>query len=76
MGLEPVLGVWAGLYLDGEVVPQNQLQPYIDDVMNELEFLMVGYILRMLSVVRFLTVNLSESNLFSAGCAESVAGIS
>lgn len=42
MNLEVVLGVWAGLYLDGEVISQANLQPYIDDVMNELEFLTVS----------------------------------
>lgn len=41
MNLEVVLGVWAGLYLDGEVISQANLQPYIDDVLNELEFLTV-----------------------------------
>lgn len=38
MQLEPILAVWAGLYLDGEVVAQADLQYYVDDVMNELEF--------------------------------------
>jgi len=41
MSLEPILAVWAGLYLDGEVVAEADLQPYVDDVMNELEFLLV-----------------------------------
>jgi alpha-N-arabinofuranosidase len=41
MGLETILAVWAGYYLDGEVVSQANLQPYIDDAMNELEFLLV-----------------------------------
>jgi alpha-N-arabinofuranosidase len=42
MNLETVLGVWAGLYLDGEVVSQAALQPYVTDVLNELEFLTVS----------------------------------
>lgn len=42
MNLEPILAVWGGLYLDGEVIAQKDLQPYIDDVLNELEFLLVS----------------------------------
>lgn len=41
MQLETILGVWGGLYLDSEVIAEEDLQPYIDDVLNELEFLMV-----------------------------------
>lgn len=40
MGLENILGVWAGLSLDsGGNTPLtgDALQPYIDDVLNELE---------------------------------------
>ena len=33
--------MWAGLYLDGEVVSEADLQPYVTDVLNELEFLTV-----------------------------------
>ncbi|KAK8197983.1 Arabinosidase A [Phyllosticta capitalensis] len=43
MGLENILGVWAGLSLDsGGNTPLtgDALQPYIDDVLNELEFLL------------------------------------
>lgn len=43
MNLEPILAVWDGLYLDGEIVDEADLQPYIDDVLNELEFLTVFY---------------------------------
>ena len=43
MNLETVLGVWAGLYLDGEIVSEANLQPYITDVLNELEFLTVSH---------------------------------
>jgi alpha-L-arabinofuranosidase len=35
-----VLAVWSGHALDGEVVSQGALEPYVEDVMNELEFLM------------------------------------
>jgi alpha-L-arabinofuranosidase len=42
MGLETILAVWAGLYLDGEVVAEADLGPYVDDVINELEFLLVN----------------------------------
>lgn len=42
LGLEVILGIWAGLYLDGEVIPEANLQPYVDSVMNELEFLLVS----------------------------------
>lgn len=33
-----VLAVWAGLALDGGVTPQEDLQPFIDDALNEIEF--------------------------------------
>jgi alpha-N-arabinofuranosidase len=38
MNLQIVLGVWAGLALDGGVTPQKDLQAYIDDALNEIEF--------------------------------------
>jgi alpha-L-arabinofuranosidase len=41
MGLEPILAVYDGLSLDGSIVAQADLSPYVTDVMNELEFLMV-----------------------------------
>ena len=34
-----MLGTFAGLYLDGSTVSQGALQPYIDDFLDELEFL-------------------------------------
>lgn len=43
MGLEPLLGVWDGFALESggnTPITGDALQPYIDDVMNELE---VGY---------------------------------
>jgi alpha-N-arabinofuranosidase len=42
MNLEPVFAVWGGYYLNGFHVQQGDLQPYVDDVINELEFLMVS----------------------------------
>ncbi|KAI7971690.1 hypothetical protein EIK77_002691 [Talaromyces pinophilus] len=42
LGLEVILGIWAGLYLDGEIISEANLQPYVDFVMNELEFLLVS----------------------------------
>lgn len=41
MNLEPILAVWGGLYLDGEIVSQANIGTYVDDVLNELEFLLV-----------------------------------
>lgn len=38
--MEPVLGIWAGLWLNGTHVPQSELQPYVDDALDELEFIM------------------------------------
>lgn len=38
--MEPVLAVWSGLYLDGTIMTQAALQPYIQDTMDELEFIM------------------------------------
>jgi alpha-N-arabinofuranosidase len=34
----PAIGLWAGLALDGGVTPQEDLQPFIDDALNEIEF--------------------------------------
>lgn len=47
MNLAPVLGVWAGFSLESggnTPITGNALQPYIDDVLNELEvcFLLSG----------------------------------
>ncbi len=38
--MEPVLAVWAGLYLDKTVISNASLQAYVQDSLNELEFLM------------------------------------
>lgn len=34
-----VLGVWAGLYLNGNVTPASELQPYVDDALAQIEFI-------------------------------------
>ncbi|KAI6829415.1 putative vacuolar segregation protein [Hortaea werneckii] len=34
-----VVGVWAGLSLNGDITPRNDLQPFIDDALNEIEFI-------------------------------------
>ena len=41
MNLEPILALWGGYYLNGAVISETDLPPYVDDAMNELEFLMV-----------------------------------
>lgn len=38
--IEPILAVWSGLYLDGTIIPQDELQPYIDEALALLEFIM------------------------------------
>ncbi|GAB7342511.1 hypothetical protein MBLNU457_g0701t1 [Dothideomycetes sp. NU457] len=40
LNMEPILAVWSGLYLDGTVIPEDQLQPYVQFALDELEFLM------------------------------------
>src|SRR4051812_32970437 len=42
--MEPILGVWAGLYLNGyvppaDVIPEAELGPYVQEVLDELEFI-------------------------------------
>ncbi|PWN31411.1 glycoside hydrolase [Meira miltonrushii] len=39
MGAEPILGVFAGYTLNGVAVPQDQLQPYVDSVSDEINYL-------------------------------------
>lgn len=38
--MEPILAVWSGLYLDGEIVSNSSLQAYVQYALEELEFLM------------------------------------
>lgn len=37
MNLKPILVVWDGLSLDGPIITGDALEPYIDNVLNELE---------------------------------------
>lgn len=34
-----VVGVWDGLALNGDLTPEDELQPFIDDALNEIEFI-------------------------------------
>ena len=40
LGIEPILAVWSGLYLDGTVISNDTLQTYVQYALDELEFLM------------------------------------
>ncbi|KAL9115357.1 MAG: hypothetical protein Q9227_000678 [Pyrenula ochraceoflavens] len=40
LGMEPILAVWAGEYLDGTILSEDELAPYVQDALNELEFIM------------------------------------
>jgi alpha-N-arabinofuranosidase len=40
MSLAPILAIWSGLSLGGGIISGTALQPYIDDTLNELEFLL------------------------------------
>ncbi|KAI5304423.1 hypothetical protein KEM56_006508 [Ascosphaera pollenicola] len=40
MKMEPLLAVWAGATIEGPITFGNALEPYIDDVMNELEYVL------------------------------------
>jgi alpha-N-arabinofuranosidase len=39
IGATPILAVYAGYSLEKQAVPEDQLQPYVDQVINELDFL-------------------------------------
>ena len=39
LDMEPILAIWAGHTLDGTVISQADLQPYVDSVLNELEYI-------------------------------------
>jgi alpha-L-arabinofuranosidase len=39
LGATPVIGVWAGLTLNGTIVPQNQLAPYVQDALDLVEYI-------------------------------------
>ena len=38
--MEPILAVWSGLWLNGTVIAEADLGPYVDDALNELEFVL------------------------------------
>lgn len=40
MGIKNVMAVWAGHSLNGAVVTGAALDPYVDDILNELEFIL------------------------------------
>jgi alpha-N-arabinofuranosidase len=46
LNLAIVLGIHAGLFLNGDLISQDQLSSYVDMAMNELEFLMVRIMVR------------------------------
>ncbi|CAE6512703.1 unnamed protein product [Rhizoctonia solani] len=39
IGAEPILGIWAGYALGGETVPEAQIQTYVQDAINEIQFI-------------------------------------
>ncbi|KAK8084408.1 hypothetical protein PG997_005679 [Apiospora hydei] len=38
MDLEIVLGVYNGLSLNGDIIPKDKLQPFVDDALDQIEF--------------------------------------
>lgn len=42
MNLDIIVAVYAGLSLNGDITPQDKLQPFIDDALNEIEFITGG----------------------------------
>lgn len=42
LDMAPVVAVWSGLYLDGVVVAEEDIGAYVQDALDELEFLMGG----------------------------------
>ncbi|TFK66343.1 alfa-L-arabinofuranosidase precursor [Pluteus cervinus] len=40
--MEPIMGVWAGYALGGTSVPENQLQPYIQEATDQINFVIGG----------------------------------
>lgn len=52
IGATPVLAVYAGYSLDQRPVPQDQLQPYVDEVIRELDFLMAPAINNSMGALR------------------------
>jgi alpha-N-arabinofuranosidase len=52
IGASPLLAVYAGYSKDKSSVPENQLQPYIDQVINEIDFLTAPAIGNKIGVLR------------------------
>ena len=42
LDVEPILAVWAGFYLLGPAVRENELDAYVQDALNELEYVLGG----------------------------------
>lgn len=69
--LEPILAIWDGFYLSGPVTPQDQLQPWIQFALDELEFLMgststkYGALRASLGYPQPFQINYVEVSLFS-----------
>jgi alpha-L-arabinofuranosidase len=38
LGVTPVMAVWAGLTLDGTVIAQDELAPYVQDALDQIEY--------------------------------------
>jgi hypothetical protein len=38
LGATPVIGVWAGLTLDGTIIAQDELAPYVQDALDLIEY--------------------------------------
>ncbi|KAF7625141.1 putative vacuolar segregation protein [Aspergillus flavus] len=39
LGVEPILAVWGGFALNGDAIPESELGTYVQDALDELEFL-------------------------------------
>lgn len=39
LNMDLLLGVWAGLWLNGEVLTEEELEPYVQSALDEIEFL-------------------------------------
>lgn len=39
MNMDIVVAVWDGLSLDGGITPRSELQPFVDDALDEIEFI-------------------------------------
>lgn len=73
---EIFLGVFAGLHIGGDLVPESQLQPYVGSALDEIEFLTVGSVLNVMSrqPMQGLTCLLGR-RFHSTGCSARGTGI-